>query len=113
MIKNGIYSFMANSRDGVDGEVRGVLISHDGKLLGGDSYVYYTGSYECSAENWQGKITSQEHTASTRPKTDRVQHIGFIGTYNDAGAKVDAMFLVGEKSVRYDARLRFLVAAKI
>jgi hypothetical protein len=40
---------------------------------------------------------------------ERVQHIGFLGTYNDAGAKVDAMALVGERSIRYDARLRLLV----
>jgi hypothetical protein len=41
----------------------------------------------------------------------RVQHIGFLGTYNDAGAKADAMALVGEQSVRYDAKLRLLVEA--
>ena len=35
----------------------------------------------------------------------RVQHIGFLGTYNDAGAKVDAMALLGEQSIRYDATL--------
>ena len=40
---------------------------------------------------------------------EQVQHIGFLGTYNDAGAKVDAMALVGERSIRYDARLRLLV----
>ena len=42
--------------------------------------------------------------------TAKVQHIGFFGTYNDAGAKVDAMALVGEHSIRYDATLRLLVA---
>ena len=110
MIKNGIYSFIANSRDGADSDVRGVLILHDGKLLGGDSYVYYTGSYECTGGSWQGKITSQEHTPSTRPMADRVQHIGFIGNYNNDGARVDAMALVGEHSVRYNATLRFLAA---
>jgi len=40
----------------------------------------------------------------------RVQHIGFFGTYNDVGAKVDAMALIGEQSIRYDATLRLLVA---
>jgi len=77
---------------------------------GGDAYVYYTGSYECSAGNWRGKMTSQEHTPTTRPMTAKVQHIGSFFTYNDAGAKVDAMALVGEHSIRYDATLRLLVA---
>jgi hypothetical protein len=40
----------------------------------------------------------------------KVQHIGFFGTDNDAGAKVDAMALLGEQSIRYDATLRLLVA---
>ena len=109
MIRNGLYSLIANSRDGVDSDVSGVLILHDGQLLGGDVYVYYTGSYECAAGSWQGKITSQEHTPSGRPMAARVQHIGFLGTYNDAGAKVDAMALLGEQSIRYDATLRLLV----
>ena len=91
-------------------DVGGVLILRGGQLHGGDAYVYYTGSYECSAGNWQGKITSQEHTPTGRPMAARVQHIGFLGTYNDAGAKVDAMALVGERSIRYNATLRLLVA---
>ena len=56
------------------------------------------------------KMTSQEHTPTGRPMAARVQHIGFLGTYNDAGAKVDAIALVGEQSVRYDATLRLLLA---
>ena len=110
MIKNGLYSLNAVSRDGAAENVGGVLILRDGQLHGGDAYVYYTGSYECAAGNWQGKITSQEHTPTGRPMAARIQHIGFLGTYNDAGAKVDAMALLGEQSVRYDATLRLLVA---
>lgn len=111
MIRNGLYSLNASSRDGVAEDVGGVLILRDGQLHGGDAYVYYTGSYECSAGNWQGKITSQEHTPTGRPMAAaRVQHIGFLGTYNDAGAKVDAMALLGKQSIRYDATLRLLVA---
>ena len=67
--------------------------------------------YECSAGKCQGKMTSREHTPTTRPMAARVQHIGFLGTYNDVGAKADAMALVGEQSIRYDAALRLLVAA--
>ena len=105
MIRNGLYSLNASSRDGVAEDVGGVLILRDGQLHGGDAYVYYTGSYECSAGNWQGKMTSQEHTPTTRPMAAKVQHIGFFGTYNDAGAKVDAMALLGEHSIRCNAAL--------
>jgi hypothetical protein len=109
-IRNGLYSLNATARDGGADPVGGVLILRDGKLQGGDSYVYYSGSYECSAGKWQGKITSEEHTPTARPMVARVQHFGFFGTYNDTGAKVDAMALVGEQSVRYDATLRLRLA---
>ena len=110
MIKNGLYSLNAIARDGVADDVGGVLILRNGQMHGGDAYVFYTGNYECSAGNWQGKMTSQEHTPTGRPMAARVQHIGFLGTYTDAGAKVDAMALIGEQSIRYDATLRLLVA---
>ena len=45
MIRNGLYSLNASSRDGVAEDVSGVLILRDGQLHGGDAYVYYTGSY--------------------------------------------------------------------
>ena len=110
MIRNGLYSLSATAHDGIAGEVSGVLILRDGQMHGGDAFVFYTGSYECSAGRWQGKMTSQEHTPTGRPMAARVQHIGFLGTYGDAGAKADAMALVGEQGVRYDATLRLLVA---
>jgi hypothetical protein len=112
LIRNGIYSLNAKPQSGVGDEVHGVLILREGTLLGGCSYVYYTGTYECSQGTWQGKLTSQEHTPTGQPMEARVQHIGFRGTYNDDGAKVDAMAIVGEQSIRYDATLRFLAAAK-
>ena len=110
MIKNGLYSLHARSRDGVTDDVGGILILRDGEILGGDAYVYYTGAYECTGGSWKGKMTSQEHTPTGRPMAVQVQHIGFFGTYNDTGAKVDAMALVGEGSIRYDAPLRLLAA---
>jgi len=109
MIRNGLYSLNAKSRDGAADDVGGVLILRDGQIHGGDAYVYYTGSYECTAGSWKGKMTSAEHTPTGRPMAARVQHIGFFGTYTDAGARVDAMALVGEQGIRYDATLRLLV----
>jgi len=107
MIKNGLYTLTATALDGVDGEVGGVLILHDGKLYGGDSYVFYTGTYDCSHGKWKGEMTSQEHTPTKRPMAERHQHIGFSGTYNDTSAKADAKALVGEKKypIRCDVAL--------
>jgi hypothetical protein len=111
MIRNGLYSLAAVPLNGANyPDVGGVLILRDGEISGGDSFVFYTGTYECSEGNWQGKMTSQEHTPTTRPMPERIQHIGFRGTYNDEGATVDAMAIFGERSIRYDATLRLLAA---
>ncbi len=110
MIKNGLYSLAAVAVDGVDVEVGGVLMLHGGKLYGGDGYVYYTGTYDCADGKWKGEMISKEHTPTGRPMVERVQHIRFSGIYNDAGAEADATALIGKRSVRYDAILRFLVA---
>jgi hypothetical protein len=39
MLRNGLYSLAAVSIDGVGVEVGGVLILHNGKVLGGDAYA--------------------------------------------------------------------------
>ena len=75
MIRNGLYSLIAVAIDGVDVEVGGVLILRDGQIHGGDSFVYYTGTYDSSDRKWKGEMISQEHTPTTRPAAERVQHI--------------------------------------
>jgi hypothetical protein len=110
MISNGLYSLIAVAIDGVDVEVGGVLILRGGQLHGGDSFVFYTGTYDSSDGKWKGEMISQEHTPTTRPVAERVQHIGFSGTYNDAGVEAYATALVGKRRIRYDATLPLLVA---
>jgi hypothetical protein len=110
MIANGLYSLMALAIDGADVDVGGVLILHNGKIHGGDSFVFYVGSYECSNGKWQGAMTSREHTPTTRPMEERVRHISFSGDYTDAAAEANATAIVGKKHIRYDATLRLLAA---
>lgn len=111
MLRNGIYSLIALAIDGEDVEVGGVLILHDGKIYGGDSFVFYTGTYDDVDGKWKGEMISQEHTPTNRPIVERVQHIEFIGTYNDFGVEADATVRVGKQRIRYTATLRLLQAA--
>jgi O-acetylhomoserine/O-acetylserine sulfhydrylase-like pyridoxal-dependent enzyme len=111
VITNGIYALTALAIDGADVDVGGVLILHDGKIYGGDSYVFYEGTYECFNGKWQGAMTSREHTPTTRPVEERVQHISFSGEYTAAGAEASATAIVGKQHIRYDATLRLLAAA--
>ena len=95
----------------MDVEVGGVLILRDGQISGGNSFVFYTGTYECSDGKWIGEMLSQEHTPTARPVAERVQRIGFSGNYNEAGAEADATVLLASRRIRYDAVLRLLAAA--
>ena len=53
-------------------------------------------------------MISQEHTPTTRPVAERVQHIKFSGTYNDAGVEADATALVGKQA--YPIRCNVAIA---
>ena len=44
-MKNGLYSIHVSLQDGRSGKGSGVVLFRDGKILGGDAYLFYTGSY--------------------------------------------------------------------
>ena len=64
----------------------------------------------CARDGARNALAAQ---GERKNRKARVQQIGFLGTYNDAGAKVDAMALLGEQSIRYDATLRLLTAERV
>jgi len=45
IMKNGLYSIHVSLPDGRTGKGSGVVIVRDGKIVGGDAYLFYTGSY--------------------------------------------------------------------
>ena len=111
MIRNGIYALTALAVDGAGVDAGGVLILHDGEILGGDSFVYYVGTYKCFDGKWTGEILSREHTPTTRPIAERIQSIKFSGTFNDGSAVADAIVVVSKQRIRYDATLRLLATS--
>ena len=42
-IVNGLYSIHLHMLDGVEGGLTGVMLLHDGRVLGGDAFFYYLG----------------------------------------------------------------------
>ena len=44
-MKNGLYSIHVSLQDGRSGKGSGVVLFRDGKIFGGDAYLFYTGSY--------------------------------------------------------------------
>ena len=61
-MKNGLYSIHVNLQDGRVGKGSGVIMFRDGKILGGDAYLFYTGSYTVKDDTFKGEVLVQRHT---------------------------------------------------
>jgi hypothetical protein len=110
-IINGLYSIHIRLLDGVDGGLTGVMLLHHGRILGGDAFFYYLGTYTSANGRWKGQILNQEHTPA------KGEHpifggyevgIGFSGTCDDQGALLDATALAGKRSLRLTAVLKLM-----
>ena len=44
-LRNGLYSIHTAMTDGGRGFANGVIVLRDGRMAGGDSHFYWTGSY--------------------------------------------------------------------
>jgi hypothetical protein len=110
-IVNGLYSIHIRTLDGVDGGLSGVMLLIDGRILGGDAFFYYLGSYTSENGRWKGEILNQEHTPAKSEIPVFGGHevgIGFSGSYTDAGAELEAIALAGKRSLRLTATLKLM-----
>ena len=108
-VTNGLYSIQIDMRDGGRGHASGVVILIDGKIAGGDSHFYYTGTYTADRGKWRGELITNEHTksAGTLPLFGgREVTCGFTGAYSTDAAEVNGTALVGKTSVVFHARLQ-------
>ncbi|WP_027573408.1 GrlR family regulatory protein [Bradyrhizobium sp. WSM1743] len=107
-VTNGLYIFDIEMRDGKRGQARGVVVLCDGRIMGGDSFFYYTGSYTFRNGKWRGDMIVNQHTEAvgrTLAFGGREVTCGFSGDYSAGGAEVDGMALVGKTTVTFTARL--------
>jgi hypothetical protein len=114
-MKNALYSIHVDLLDGRSGKGSGVVIFRDGQILGGDAYLYYSGSYVVNAETmtFRGEVTVMQHTPSPAmsPLFGGQQQpvgIGVTGTYTDDRATMNGTALVGKHSQLFRATLRRL-----
>jgi hypothetical protein len=110
-IVNGLYSIHIRMLDGVDGGLTGVMLLNNGRILGGDAFFYYLGSYTSASGRWKGEILNQEHTPAKSEHPIFGGHqvgIGFSGTCDDEGALLEAAALAGKRSLRLTAVLRLM-----
>ena len=63
VMKNGLYSIHVTLLDGRVGKGSGVILFRDGQILGGDAYLFYTGSYTVKDDTFKGEVLVQRHTS--------------------------------------------------
>ena len=110
-VVNGLYSIHIRALDGVDAGLSGVMLLMNGRILGGDAFFYYLGSYSASEGRWKGEILNQEHTPAKgeNPVFGGYEvGIGFAGTCDEQGALLDATALAGKRSLRMTAVLKLM-----
>jgi hypothetical protein len=110
-IVNGLYSIHIRTLDGIDGGLSGVMLLMDGRILGGDAFFYYLGSYTSADGRWKGAIVNQEHTPAKGENPVFGGHevgIGFSGTCDGQGAELEAVALAGKRSLRLTATLKLM-----
>ena len=110
-IVNGLYSVHIRMLDGLDGGLTGVMLLHDGRILGGDAFFYYLGAYTSANGRWKGEILNQEHTPAKGEHPIFGGHevgIGFSGTCDDQSAALEATALAGKRSIRLTAVLKLM-----
>ena len=108
-VVNGLYIFEIAMRDGKRGQAKGVAVLCDGRIMGGDSYFYYTGHYTFRNGRWRGEMTVNQHTEAVGKSLafgGREVTCGFSGGYSAGGAEIEGMALVGKTSVTFTARLK-------
>ena len=111
-MKNGLYSIHVSLQDGRSGKGSGVVVFRDGRILGGDAYLFYTGSYATRGDTFKGEVLVQRHTSSPDANPlfggpDPVG-IGVSGTFTDNGGVMNGTALVGKASQIFMATLRRL-----
>jgi hypothetical protein len=110
-IANGLYSIHMGLLDGVEGGLTGVMLLNDGRILGGDAFFYYLGTFTSANGRWKGEVLNQEHTPAIGDNPIFGGHevgIGFSGTCSAEGAEMEATALAGKRSLRLKAVLKLM-----
>ena len=110
-IVNGLYSIHIRMLDGIGGGLTGVMLLDQGRILGGDAFFYYIGTYTSEGGRWKGQILNREHTPAKGENPVFGGHevgIGFSGTCDDQGALLEATALAGKRSLRMTAVLKLM-----
>ena len=107
-VTNGLYTLGIDMSGAKRGHATGVVVLHEGRIMGGDSFFCYTGSYSFHKGKWRGEMIVNQHTEAPGLNLvfgGREVTCGFTGTYTDGFADIDGTALVGSFSIPFRAKL--------
>lgn len=110
-MREGLYSVHVQLGDGRPEKGSGVLLFRGGRILGGDAFLLYVGTYSASDGRLHGEVVVNQHTPSpdARPLFGgREVGIGFTGEFADGRGDLVGTALVGRESLWFRATLRHL-----
>src|ERR1700691_787437 len=111
-MKNGLYSIHVSLQDGRSGKGSGVVVFRDGKILGGDAYLFYNGTYTARGDTFKSEVVIQRHIS--HPDENPLcggpspVGVGVSGACTDTAAVMNGTALVGKASQIFRATLRKL-----
>lgn len=107
-VTDGLYTIGIEMSGARRGHATGVVVLEGGRIMGGDSFFYYTGSYSHNRGKWRGEMIVHQHTEAPGLNLlfrGREVTCGFTGTYSNGFADIDGTALVGTASISFRARL--------
>ena len=110
-IVSGLYALEMRMPEGTARIDTGVMLLHDGRILGSDAFFYYVGAYSSASGRWKGEFVNQEHTPAkiARPLFGgREVGLGFSGPCDATSADAEAFALAGKRSIRFAAALKLI-----
>lgn len=111
-VRDGLYSLAIEMSGAKRGHASGIVMLEGGRIMGGDSFFYYTGSYSFSRGKWRGEMIVNQHTEAPGLNLvfgGREVGCGFTGTYSTGAADIDGTALVGQHSISFRAHLTLQV----
>ena len=88
-VTDGLYTLGIEMTGIKRGHATGVVVLQGGRIMGGDSFFYYTGSYSYARDKWRGEMIVHQHTEAPGLNLvfqGREVTCGFTGTYADGSA---------------------------
>jgi hypothetical protein len=107
-VTDGLYTIAIEMSGAKRGHATGVVVLAGGRIMGGDTFFYYTGSYTFSRGKWRGEMIVNQHKDAPGLNLvfgNREVSCGFTGTYSEGAAEVEGTALVGNLSIPFHASL--------